>query len=916
MRTKLFLFFLFLSYFFIATFSKVHALDPFVKHPNNPLVFSGSYTNWNEQGKYQPSVLFDDGVYKMWYASYNGSQFKIAYATSPDGITWSKQNRLDLRPGFDNHDPSILKTTNGYVMFFVSSTNGSSQNFKIYKISSTDGVNYDPQTISLVLQPEGLLERNAVSSPFVFHKNDSYYLFYLCWGNLGLRICMAISPDGDNWTRCPNNPIISETSDGPTVLEKGGKIYLFYQSSPGLRFVESPESLSCSMTWTSPQTILPEPLVGPSIFEKDGQLLLYYMGFNPTPLEIYFATSGVASSPTPTLTPSPTLTPTSTPTPTSTLTPTPAEKKKIILIPGLMASWNKDAMLHNQQVDQQDWHLLPFVQEYKGITETLKNIGYQQDDDFYIFSYDWRRGIEQLADELAQFILAKNLDNKKINLVGHSLGGLISRIYGQKIGTQNIEKIITAGSPHQGTAKAYPLVEAGEIERDNTLIWLMQKLFFQINKNTFQTDKEAIQALMPSAKDLFPIYDFLNDGSSYIPVDSLQTKNATLKSFSSNFSDIFDSLITIAGTNSNMTLFGYRVTSQNALDILLKNYVDGRPAENIYDLGDKTILSSSALVGNNKASLAADHAEIIYAFDSIKTILNKLGISYEDSQIVEGSKTNITPSLIFAILSPAEIEVSHNGQIFNEYEGLIFISNAEQGDYQLDVKGKSPGGKYKVLVGQIGNDQDKWFEIVGEINSILPFLQTDIYMISFDPNNPLDYSVNQNDTSSLFDLLIKKYSEIKKEYNHSDLGEAIEEIQDAKKNFQKKKYANMRKQILHSLEEVFNARKKASTYYKNELYDALIQLENLYQKTSEATNYSPKKKDLEKKLADLKKKYAEYESYLLKQNQKKKDVLKQSVSFLHMKEKLDQAEKEINKNTYALAEVLLVSATKLGQEIR
>jgi hypothetical protein len=35
-----------------------------------------------------------------------------------------------------------------------------------------------------------------------------------------------------------------------------------------------------------------------------------------------------------------------------------------------------------------------------------------------------------------------------------------------------------------------------------------------------------------------------------------------------------------------------------------------------------------------------------------------------------------------------------------------------------------------------------------------------------------------------------------------------------------------------------------------------------------------------------------------------------------MKEKLDQAEKEINKNTYALAEVLLVSATKLGQEIR
>ena len=247
---------------------------------------------------------------------------------------------------------------------------------------------------------------------------------------------------------------------------------------------------------------------------------------------------------------------------------------------------------------------------------------------------------------------------------------------------------------------------------------------------------------------------------------------------------------------------------------------------------------------------------------------------------------------------------------------MILISDAHKGDYELKVKGKSPGGIYRVIIGEIGKDQDTWSEITGEINTLAPFLQTDSYIISFDPDNPYIFPINQNDILSLFDLQIKTYLTIRKEYNHSDIGEAIEEIQDAKKNFQKKKYKDMRKQILHSLEEIFNVRRKAPLLYRNELYDALTQLENLYQRTSEATNYAPKKKDLEKKLTELRKKYSDYESYLLKQNQKKMNVLQKSVSFLHMQEKLDQAEEELNSNNLSLTEILFTSSSYLGKEIK
>src|SRR3989344_4294228 len=148
-RLTLFLFFFFS--FFVT--NPIFAFAPFINYPNNPLPFNNNLPGWSEIGQYQPSVLYEDEIFKMWYASYSGSGFKIVYATSPDGINWDRQNLLDLLPGFDNHDPSILKTASGYTMFFVATTNVGSQNYKIYRIESSDGVNFDTNSLQLVLQP-------------------------------------------------------------------------------------------------------------------------------------------------------------------------------------------------------------------------------------------------------------------------------------------------------------------------------------------------------------------------------------------------------------------------------------------------------------------------------------------------------------------------------------------------------------------------------------------------------------------------------------------------------------------------------------------------------------------------------------------------------------------------------------------
>ena len=61
-------------------------------------------------------------------------------------------------------------------------------------------------------------------------------------------------------------------------------------------------------------------------------------------------------------------------------------KTPIIIIPGFLASWNKDAIIHNIEKSQSEWKLNPIVNEYQGIISTLKNLGYEENKNLFIFA--------------------------------------------------------------------------------------------------------------------------------------------------------------------------------------------------------------------------------------------------------------------------------------------------------------------------------------------------------------------------------------------------------------------------------------------------------------------------------------------------------------------------------------------------
>jgi pimeloyl-ACP methyl ester carboxylesterase len=85
------------------------------------------------------------------------------------------------------------------------------------------------------------------------------------------------------------------------------------------------------------------------------------------------------------------------------------------------------------------------------------------------FPYDWRQPIEVIADQLAEFA-AEVIDRTtllrhysgyrevsggpRVDLVGHSMGGLVIADYLARHGAERVRKVVTLGTPYEGSLEA------------------------------------------------------------------------------------------------------------------------------------------------------------------------------------------------------------------------------------------------------------------------------------------------------------------------------------------------------------------------------------------------------------------------------------------------------------------------------
>lgn len=149
---------------------------------------------------------------------------------------------------------------------------------------------------------------------------------------------------------------------------------------------------------------------------------------------------------------------------------------------------------------------VPTKDVFIGLISQFINLGYQENTDLFVLPYDWRLDIRTTSISLKNKIEAiKNQTNStKIDVIAHSMGGLLTKQYILDNGANAINKLVFIGTPHLGA----PLAAKALLFGDN----LSVKLVFPF------LDPERVRYIsqnMPALYELLPSRAFLDQEYYY-----------------------------------------------------------------------------------------------------------------------------------------------------------------------------------------------------------------------------------------------------------------------------------------------------------------------------------------------------------------------------------------------------------------
>lgn len=628
----------------------------------------------------QPAVIKNGNIFSIWFTDAIGGVYRISNMKSANGIDWYDKKTLQLSNNPVLTDPFMFEENNQFSLYYASHTNGA---YAIWKSApSTDGVTYSLGAEQKILTPSQQWEGTNLSCPSVIKDQSTYYLFYAASGTGNWAVGMATSSDGTNWQKCPNNPI-TLSSAGPHIMKFNNRFYLYSHSGPGVQIQEADSLNGCNTIWSAPRDAGAH-FNDPSPIQVGNDIWVYGSSNTAAGQTIHLAGTAPIQKP----------------------------SYPIVIVPGMFASWNKQAILHNGVVSPDTWKMNMNVSEYDALSQTLQNNGRTLNSDYFLFPYDWRESVVNTADNLNLFLNNRVWSAhpyQPVQIVGHSLGGVVARVFADKYTTKPIKQIITAGAPHLGVVQSYKPLDSGELERENSLMWLAEKMTLMLNKTLLQSDKDTFAQRFPVLFDLLPTFPYLqNEVGSLI-------QSTLINPLISQFPFLSSPRIAsyYMGGSGTQTLAGYVLDSQR------------KPISSYFEDGDNLVISSSSK--NQTVPIPVqNHGELIYSQESIKAILSKLNVAVQANTIPQGKPTQLYPAILSFIQSPATMEIIRNGVTTNETDGMIHLQNTVDGIYTLRVTGQATG-EYTVSIWLIGATDDKWIQFKKQ--TVLG--QVDDYTISF-----------------------------------------------------------------------------------------------------------------------------------------------------------------------------------------
>jgi len=285
-----------------------------MRSPCNPIVEPTPSGSFADQRIYLDQVTRDGDLFRSWFSAYDGSDWRLGAARSPDGLAWRLEHEgavvrywpwvaMDHGESGEWDDDGLWSTSavddgTGSLRVFHAGYDGS--HWRIGLAESWDGtaLERNPASPVLDLGQSGTFDDYHVYDPTVLYDGASYHMWYGGRPSSSgtIRIGYAGSTDAVTWTRVDTSAVVDVTGGdwddthvfGPSVVAVDSGYLMAYQGHTGSQYKLGLAFSSDGVNWTK-SSLNPLPMGAsgewddyhnrtPALYWDGVDLTLWYAG--------------------------------------------------------------------------------------------------------------------------------------------------------------------------------------------------------------------------------------------------------------------------------------------------------------------------------------------------------------------------------------------------------------------------------------------------------------------------------------------------------------------------------------------------------------------------------------------------------------------------------------------------------------
>ncbi|TSC69457.1 MAG: Lecithin:cholesterol acyltransferase [Parcubacteria group bacterium Gr01-1014_56] len=395
----------------------------------------------------------------------------------------------------------------------------------------------------------------------------------------------------------------------------------------------------------------------------------------------------------------------------------PSEYEPVVIIPGILGSWEKNG----------EWVVDPILHTYDNLIDTFLANGYVENQTLFRFGYNWEEPNEVSAHMLANKIqqIKQTCACSHVDIVAHSMGGLVALYYIENSEYQNdVGQLFLVATPLSGAPKAYKTWEGGEVDFGEPIpnAFMQTKFWLEARGSGYASVFDYIRNRpIESIHELLPVYNnYLSTATTTLQYPTGYPINGFLETIIAKLNQVYGKVrvnTILADTLLNTTISGFLIEPSTELP----KWEHGKIVGTFFSAGDGTVPRTSIenIIGvADKEFDGVNHLQVVATSSSyIFENLNNNG----PTTIINKTYRVVTSFLYFKLFSPIDMQIvapdgkrlgkdfSTNTEI-NEipdafYSGFstgneyAVIVNPIPGNYSLQTIGTGSGGAYTIITG-------------------------------------------------------------------------------------------------------------------------------------------------------------------------------------------------------------------------